>query len=99
MPGKPDAQTGLFDRTIEWPELEDAIETLVTAREDGTLKAISKARALVKAVVEDHALQDGERLRCGAFVITGRERAGGGFEVPTWSKVTVGAIVSLDDES
>lgn len=92
MAGKRDLQMGLSDRSIEAPEVEEALERLMTAKENGTLKALTKARKTIKAVAETYKLEDGERVRCGEFVIIGRSRSGGGIEVPTWEKVVVGGM-------
>ena len=91
---KKDPQAGAFDRTIESPELEAAVDLIVSWREEhgDELKEVAHARATIKAVTEQYALQDGERLRVGRFVITGKLRSGGGFEVPSWSKVVPGEI-------
>jgi hypothetical protein len=89
------AQGNIFDRTIESPEIEEAIETLMRAREYAKGHGVGKAKKLVASLVEQYALEDGERLRVGQYVVTGRKRAGGGFEVPTWEKTGIGAIDSI----
>lgn len=92
------AQTTIFDKTIESPEVEEAIETLMAAKAYAKEHEVGKAQKLVKALAEQYDLQDGERLRCGAYVITGKRRGGGGFEVPVWEKTGVGRIDSLNEE-
>lgn len=89
-----DSQAGLFDREIESDELEGAIEDYLNTQEDA--KANAKAKKTIKSVTEQYDLREGERLRVGRFVIVGKRRSGGGFEVPAWSKVTAGKINPVD---
>jgi hypothetical protein len=93
VPPREDNQGGLWDRTIESPEIEQAIEDMLAAQD--AYRAYLKARKVVRTVVEEYALADGERLRCGAYVLSGKERGGGGFEVPVWKKVTLGGVQAL----
>ena len=94
---KDEAQLNMWDREIESPELEAAIELIMDNELDqATRKELGKARKTIKQVTEQYELEDGQRLRCGRFVITGKGRSGGGFEVPQWSKTTVGKITELD---
>ena len=95
MAAKKDSQTQLFDRTIESAELEAALELIMEWKDRWELKELAAARKTIKEVTEQHKLADGERLRIGQFVITGKARAGGGFEVPEWHKVTVGTIADI----
>lgn len=46
---------------------------------------------------EHYQLAEGQRLRVGEFIVTGKKRAGGGFEIPAWEKITVGSIKRADD--
>jgi hypothetical protein len=76
MTTKQDAQTGLWDREVEGvPELNDAIEAMLENEE--AAKGYSKAKGQVKKFVETLELKDGERVRIGQYVITGRGRSGG----------------------
>ena len=94
---KDEAQLKMWDKEIESPELEAAIELIMENELDqATRKELSKARKTIKSVTEQYELEDGQRLRCGRFVITGKGRSGGGFEVPQWAKTTVGKITELD---
>ena len=94
---KDEAQLNMWDREIESPELENAIQIIMDNELDQeTRKALSHARKTIKAVTEQYGLEDGQRLRCGRFVITGKGRSGGGFSVPQWSKTTVGKITEMD---
>lgn len=90
---KDEAQAQLFDRTIENPELEEAIEKMLELGE--AAKEYAAARKPVKAITETLNLKDGERVRIGRYVITGRERSGGGFDVKSWTKTTIGSIAEL----
>lgn len=90
-----DMQGGLWDREIENAKLEDALATLENADNKAIAKRMRKAKALVKEVIEAEKLTDGERLRCGGYVVEGKGRSGGGIEVPMWSKVTAGKIKAL----
>lgn len=72
MSVKQEAQIAMFDRTIENPELEEAIERMRDA-EDGA-KQYAAARKPVKEMIENMALTDGERVRVGRFVITVKAR-------------------------
>jgi len=88
-----DNQSSMFDRTIESEEIAAAIEVIPgisRGRHDEGDPEGAEDRA-------DHRrgydLKDGERLRCGGYIVTGKSR--GGFSVPTWEKVTVGTITDL----
>lgn len=93
------SQIGLWDRQIEG-ENGEAIATQVAImfENEGAAKAYGRAKRQMIEIVKGLDLADGERLRCGDFVITGKARAGGGFEVPTWESVTVGDIRQLPVE-
>jgi hypothetical protein len=94
---KEDTQSKLWDRTIESPELESAIELIMDNKLDPeTQTAVNAARKTIKQLTEQYELTDGQRLRVGRYVIHGKQRAGGGFNVPTWSKTTVGNITELE---
>lgn len=94
---KDEAQGRLWDKEIESPELEAAIELIMENQLDqATRRELGKARKTIKSVTEQYELEDGQRLRCGRYVITGKGRSGGGFEVPQWTKTTVGKITELD---
>ncbi len=89
MPKK-DPQTGMWDRTIEDAELENALDEMQESEE--AHQTYGKARARMLARVRFHELRDGERVRCGEFVIEGKARNGGGFEVPAWSSITAKVV-------
>lgn len=93
MPVKTTDQPGLFDRTLEMPELEEHLERWLETKE--AAKQHADANRKIKTIAETLAIQDGERVRVGGYVITGKARNGGGFEVPTWEKVTVGAVADV----
>lgn len=78
-----DPKPRLWDRELEDPELEQIIEEYMDSRE--AAKSAVAAAAALKAKLK--ALADGDRIRCGEFVITGKARNGGGFEVPAWQSV------------
>lgn len=94
-----EAQTRLFDRTVENPELEAAIADFMEQRAElkEPLKELRATKKTLDGLVESVALQDDERLRCGRFVIYGKARAGGGFEVPEWRKVFAGKIEDIGE--
>jgi hypothetical protein len=87
---KKDEQAGIFDRTVELPELAEALETIAEYEESGKkyLAASNKAKAIFKGL----EASDGERIRCGDFILTARARNGGGFQVPAWEGVSIGTI-------
>ena len=91
-----DAQVALWDREIEGENGEAiAAQIAIMFKNEDAAKAYRHARNEMIKVVKVLDLADGERLRCGDFVITGKARAGGGFEVPVWESVTVGRIRQL----
>ncbi len=89
MPRRKDSQGGLFDRTIENPDLAASLAYLDDHRM--YIKGIAEAQKVIKEAQEALELEDGERVRCGDYIITGKSRRGGGFAVPTWSKITMGS--------
>lgn len=86
-------QAGFWDREIEAPEVEEAIERMLANEE--AHKQYAKDRRAVSELVEVQDLKEGERLRVGQHIIVGRRRSGGGFDVPTWSKASIGRIESV----
>ena len=96
---KEDEQTGLWDREIEDGEFEELIRDLRNDEEDELFQARVKGyRALRRQVKEKcdlHNLHSEERLRVGPYVVTGMERNGGGFNVPSWTSTIVGGITEL----
>lgn len=94
MPRAREPQSGLFDREIESPELEGALETLERLADAAAeIRAAQKVLGGIKASLE---IKDGERIRCGAFILTGAARNGGGFEVPAWSGVTIASYERVE---
>lgn len=93
---KDDPQPNMFDRTIEDEEFADALASQFSLQEDEAFAAkrrdLAAAKALVASKLVTHQVKAGEHIRVGRFVIAGVERAGGGFEVPAWSKVVLGDI-------
>lgn len=91
-----DAQAGFEDKTIEDGELEAALETMYHAKDDDVFRArVKKLNAAKKRVSESlqfHGIVDGQRLRCGEFILTGKARNGGGFSVPAWESIVAGGI-------
>ena len=94
-----DAQSGLFDRSIEDNEFEEAIRELKDAEGDEEfqeqLKAYRGVKALVKTKCKFHELTLNERMRVGIYVITGKERNGGGFHVDGWTSIVPDQITEL----
>lgn len=94
-----DQQSGLFDRVYDVGETELAQLEANIRTDESTKKAAKenrKARAAIKTFCKGLDLKDGERVRIGRFVVTGRARNGGGFEIPAWESVTVKSIQALD---
>jgi len=90
---KQEPQKGLFDRVIEDEKLERAIARFIETKEPAKVHA--EAKKLLNAALNEAELtdiEDGEKIRVGAFLIEGRKRAGGGFEVPAWEKNGIGRI-------
>jgi hypothetical protein len=92
------SQAGLFDRTLDdeklATEIEGYLETIVSAKQ--AMKIVAKARKRLREKTPDLNLKDGDRLRIGRFVIEGRDRAGGGIEIPAWRKTIIGRIQTLE---
>ena len=94
---KPEPQTGLFDRTIEDPELESFLEDLYSEEVQAAHETFKKAHKAVYDKLNQMTLEDGEKVRCGQFLVVGKQRSGGGFEVPQWTKTGIGKITRLDE--
>ncbi len=86
---KKDAQSAFFDREVEDPVLEEAAETVLKTELTVSVRKYNKAKRTMKARVKANNLQDGERLRCGAYIIDGKERAGSAPQFDDW-RVVVG---------
>lgn len=85
-----DGQTAIFDKEIKDATLE-ALCRDYFANADPRTKAQRKeharAKAGVAAAIEGmKGLKDGDVVRVGEYLIPIVARAGGGFEVPEWSK-------------
>lgn len=94
MNSREDAQSAMWDREVEIEGLEEALDKAEKAK--GPARTYTAARRDLKALLKGIELQDGERVRCGRFVITGKARAGGGFDIPAWETVVVGEVRALD---
>lgn len=90
-------QTNMFDRTIEDLDLEAALEDLYSEDTQAAYKAYREAHRKVYSRLNDMEIKPDEKLRVGRFVVTGKERAGGGFEIPAWTKTGIGSIERLED--
>lgn len=89
-----DPQGQLFDRVIDDEALEAAVARFLDT------KTLAKQHAKARKTLYDRlnelpALEDGERIRIGRFVVEGKARAGGGFTVPKWESTGIGAIAEL----
>ena len=85
-----DEQSGMWDRDVEDPELEQACETLL---DDDTLEKVRlhrQATQTKKDRLKFHGIKPEERLRAGEYVIPGKLYEGGGGDKPTaaWSAVS-----------
>ncbi len=89
-----DNQAGLWDRTVESPELEQAIMDIIDTRKANIKHG--RAQRKRKILLLEYKLEHGERLRVGNYVITGKIKARGSFEVEETSSVGVGSITELD---
>jgi hypothetical protein len=94
---KPDPQGGLFDRTIEDPELEAALEDLESEEIQAGFDAYRKAHKQVYDRLNTISLEHDEKVRVGRFIVTAKERRGGGFEIPAWTKTGIGSITRIED--
>lgn len=94
---EPQRSLPTFDRTIEDPELEMFLEDLHSEEVQDAAKRFKKAHKAVYDKLNQMTLEDGEKVRIGEFLVTGKRRAGGGFEVPTWEKTGIGSITRLDE--
>lgn len=87
-------QKNMFDRTIDDIALEEACDTFLQMRQKA--KSYGKAKKKLYELLNGLELKDGERVRIGRFVVTGKERRGGGIEVPQWTKTGIGSVSALD---
>lgn len=95
MPGpQNEPQKSMFDRVIDDATLEEACDTYLQMKQKA--KGFGKSKKKLYELVNGLELKNGERVRIGRFVITGRERRGGGIEVPTWTKTGIGSVTALD---
>ena|SRR3990167_10377551 len=87
-------QVGFNDRVVDDPEFISVIEEyLATKPSKAQNKRFNKAKKALAARIEAmDELGDGQAIRCGQYSIKVKARAGGGFEVPTWEKMTIGRI-------
>jgi len=90
------AQGTLFDRqVVDPPELIlDAFETVLAHRD--IVREYNAAKRTIAAYGKEIEIQDEEQVLVGRFVIKGRARNGGGFEVPAWESVSVDEIRAID---
>lgn len=80
-----DPQSGMFDVEIDDPDFEAAIAEHIGFKE--TRAAMAKVKRAMVEGAEKHdikALEDGTRVRVGAYTFEVKARAGGGFEMPEW---------------
>ena len=89
-----DNQAGLWDRTVESPELEQAIMDIIDTRKASIKNGRAKKKRQI--LLKEFKLGDGERLRVGNYVIMGKSKSGGGFDIDKWSGVGVGSITELE---
>lgn len=90
-----EAQVGLWDREIEDQDLEYALSVIRDHDNRAIVREVNGARKAIKAALARVELREGERLRCGRFVLVGTLRTGGGIEIPAWESVGVSAVVEL----
>ena len=83
---KTEAQISIGEKFIEDAELAEAIETLLEHEESHREYVKAKQAINGRVALFAETVQDGQRVRCGNYVFEMKERAGGGFTVPTWEK-------------
>jgi hypothetical protein len=88
-----DPQTNLFDRVLDDEALEAACARFVFTKQGA--KDHGKAKRKLYETLNALAIGPTERVRIGRFVVTGKARKGGGFEVPPWEKIGIGSIKEL----
>lgn len=94
MPTQEEPQKSMFDRVIDDENLEAACDNYMQMK--AKAKAFGKSKKKLYELVNGLELKDGERVRIGRFVVTGRARSGGGITVPIWSKTGIGSVSALD---
>jgi hypothetical protein len=94
---KPDPQSNMFDRTIEDPELEAALDELYSEETKAAYKAYRDAHKKVYTRLNDIKIGINERVRVGMYIVPGKELRGGGFEIPAWTKTGIGTITRIED--
>ena len=90
MPIKQDDQGQFEDKTIEHPELEQAIAEMFELEAEA--KAYGKKRREAHDIIKGLELPAGTRLLVGPYAVEITERRGGGFEVEPWERNVVGKI-------
>lgn len=78
-------QAGMFDKTVEDPELAVACRQLLD--NEAEHRAWLAAKKTIKSKIAEYGLPEAGRLRCDGFVLYGQGHSGGGFEVPEWESV------------
>lgn len=94
-------QGGFYDRTVEDEEFAKLLEDKHWLDNDQEFRAgrrkFNVLAKRIKAKIQEHDLQDAERLRAGRFIVTGRARQGGGYEIGAWHAVGVARIETDPD--
>jgi len=87
MAVRDDPQRGMFDRELDDSGLEAFIDTIMQTQAEA--KQYAGAKRGVKKRLEKLGvgLGDGERVRVGRFVMTGRAYQGGDIEIPPWDTI------------
>lgn len=95
MPLKDDPQHGLWDREVADDAIEEYAETILQNRDAARAHGSAKRRLKKHLTKIGVALKDGERVRVGRYVLTGKAYEGGGIHIDYWSVVTP-ALSAID---
>jgi hypothetical protein len=89
-------QGGFWDRTVEDEEFAELLSQKHEMDEDEAFRAqkrkFNTLAKRIKGKIQEHNLEDAERLRAGRFIVTGRARQGGGYAIGAWHAVGVARI-------
>lgn len=102
-----DGQSGFFEHVVTDDELEaacakiadDDLRETVKGYEAAVTLRREKVRAMKDILIDkfgEGVFETGARIRVGRYVLTVKNRTGGGFEMPEWESVGVSSQVSAD---
>lgn len=86
---KEDPQAGMFDHVIEDEDFEAAVREWHSLEKQRERLSALRRRMREGAERNDvKSLDDGARVRLGAYTFDVKARSGGGFEIPSWDTKT-----------